>query len=570
MANQAFPQFKPASGADLILRGGDVWAGLAPDLPAKATALAISGGVIVGVGDDDAVAPWQGTGTQVIELGGRRVVPGLIDSHLHAIRGASTWVDELDWTGVDTLSEGLASVRAAAAERGPGAWIEVLGGWYPAQFADDPRMPTPAELTAAAPNNPVFVHPLYGYDDHAVLNRRGLEVLGWAGPMDDPAQGTLDRDATGAPNGIVRGLPMYAMIAARAGTPGLAREAESSRAFFERLAAVGLTGVVDAGGLGMSPDKYRAVRALWRLGRLPIRVRTNLCPVNRGSEPAEIDEWERMLDPGLGDDLLSVLGLGEVVHFGCHDWEGMSPFPIDDADFALFVESLKKSARLRWPVTIHAILATSVAKVIDGIELAAQDASIEGLRWSLQHVECISEHDLQRVKALGLGLGIQGRLSQKMNVVADRWGEETARGLLPLGRIVDLGIPFGAGTDGSRAASYHPWQSLWFLVSGRNRSGGPERHAANRLDRAQALHAYTRGSAWFSFEEDRRGFLAPGALGDLAVLDRDYFAVPQDEIPSVRSVLTLVGGKVVHRSDEFSGLELQCHAQRPGPAPYEV
>jgi predicted amidohydrolase YtcJ len=551
----------------MILTNARLWGGIADDADRPPRAVAIGDGRVLALGAEEEIMPRGHRDTKVIDLHGARVVPGLIDSHLHAIRGASSYIDEVEWNAIRTLQDGLATISAAAAERGPGAWILVLGGWYPAQLTDEPRMPTPTELTAAAPDNPVFVHPLYGHDDHAVLNARALDALGWADACPDPAGGTLDRDAAGRPTGVVRGLPAYALIASLAAPTDLAREVESSRLFFQRMAAVGLTGVVDAGGLGMSPDKYQAVRALWRQGRLPIRVRTNLCPVTRGNEPAEVETWEQMLEPALGDEILAVLGLGEVVHFGCHDWEGMVPFPITDEAFTAFVESLRATARRRWPVTIHAILESSISKVLDGIEAVAEQTPIDSLRWNLCHAECISATDLARVKRLGLGLAIQGRLSQKMNVIASRWGEDTARDLLPLGQIRRLGIPFGAGTDGTRAGSYNPWQSLWYLITGRNVSGGPLRDAANRLSRPEALDAYTRGSAWFSFEDDIRGVLRPGSLADLAVLDSDYFTVPDEEIPLLASNLTLVAGRIVHRSGPFADLPLQDHDPRPGPQP---
>jgi hypothetical protein len=216
-------------------------------------------------------------------------------------------------------------------------------------------------------------------------------------------------------------------------SPGQAEA--STRAFFARLAALGLTGVADAGGMGMRPDKYRAIRSVWAAGDLPIRVRMNLGATTRGRELAEIAAWQEFLGPGFGDDLLAVLGLGEVIHLGCHDWEGMVPF--------------------------------------DG-----------GLRWSLCHAECISLADLRRVRRLGLGLAVQGRLGHKAGVCAAQWGEDAVRNVPPLGEIARLGIPFGAGTDSTRGASYNPWRALWWFVSGRSQDGGPRRAPGHRLDRA--------------------------------------------------------------------------------------
>lgn len=556
----------PDAGADLVIRGARIWTGLGCDEQAGPTAIAISGGRICAVGGDAELEPWISARTTVVDAGGRRVVPGLIDSHIHAVRAGVSYLDEVDWTEVRSLEDALQTIRDAAAARPAGTWIPVLGGWHPTQFRDEPRMPTAGELAAAAPGHPVFVHPLYGHDDHAVLNAAGLAALGYDRDSADAEGGELGRTPDGELDGTVRGLGFYQLFARLVLRPEPERAIESTRAFFQRLGSLGLTGVVDAGGLGMSPDKYRAIRALWRRGGLPLRVRTNFGAVGRGTEAAEVATWLDVLDPALGDDMLAVLGVGEVLHFGCHDWEGMAPFPIPEQAYAELVTTLRSAAQKGWPVTIHAILDSSVSTVLDAIEAVASDAPIGGLRWNICHAECISTENLRRVRALGLGLALQGRLSHKGTVVAERWGEDVVRHAPPLGDIVELGIPFGGGTDSTRGASYNPWNALWWFVTGKTIDGGPRRDAEHRLDRARALDAYTRGSAWFSFEDDRRGTLRVGADADLAVLDRDYFTVEEDDIATLRSELTVVGGRVIHRSGDFAGLPLQDHRARVATA----
>jgi predicted amidohydrolase YtcJ len=267
----------------------------------------------------------------------------------------------------------------------------------------------------------------------------------------------------------------------------------------------------------------------------------------------------------MGDDLLSVLGLGEVVHFGCHDWVGMTPLVIGDSAVAEFTAIARDAAQRRWPLTVHAILDSSITAILDAIsEVAAKDP-VADLRWSLCHAECISRANLMRVRDLGLGLAVQSRLAQKAAVCAARWGEDAVRNGPPLADIAALGIPFGAGTDSTRDASYNPWQALQWFVTGQAYDGGPRRSARHRLDRQAALNAYTRSSAWFSFEEDRRGTLAPGAYADIAVLSADYFAVPDDEIGSTIADLTIVGGRVVHAAGLFADLEVRPDRHRAAP-----
>jgi predicted amidohydrolase YtcJ len=551
--------------ADLLLVGGRVWTGVGgpvgEDAPA---AVAISGGRIAGVGPESRLRALADSSTLTVDVGGRRVIPGLIDSHIHAVRAGLSYLDELDWTEVRSVGDALGTLRQAAASRAPGSWITALGGWHPSQFTEC-RVPELAELDEAAPRHPVFVHPLYGHDDHGVLNSAALAALGWTGRCADPEGGVLGRRPDATPDGRLAGLAAYQHINQLALRPTAGQAEASTKAFLSRLAALGLTGIVDAGGLGMRPDKYQAVWAVWRAGELPIRVRMNLGAATRGAESAEIAGWQAYLAPAVGDDMLCVLGLGEIMHLGCHDWVGMTPFTISDDARAEFAAMARQAALRRWPVTVHAILDSSITRLLDAIEEVAAEIPIAGLRWSLCHAECISTANLLRVRDLGLGLALQSRLGHKAGVCASRWGDDIVSNGPPLGDIAALGIPFGAGTDSTRDASYNPWRALWWFVTGHSTDGGPRRAQRHRLDRARALDAYTRGSAWFSFEDDRRGVLVPGAYADVAVLAADYFTVAEEDIPSVTSDLTIVGGRIVHRSEAFAGLALQRRTPRPAP-----
>jgi predicted amidohydrolase YtcJ len=554
--------------ADLLITGGRVWTGLGCPLGVDAPdAIAIRGGRIADVGHQDRLRALADEETLTVDVGGRRVVPGLIDSHMHAVRAGLTYLDELDWTQMPSVNQALATVRAAAANRPDGSWITALGGWQAGQFTED-RLPDVAELDDAAPRHPVFIHPVYGHQDYGVLNTAALQALGWTGQCADPAGGVLHRRPDGSPDGRLSGVAAYQQVTRLALRPTPARAEASTRAFLARLAGLGLTGVVDAGGLGMLPASYRAVWAVWRTGALPVRVRLNVGAATRGAEQAEVAAWQSYLMPGMGDDMLSVLGIGEIVHFGCHDWVGMTPLEIGDGDYAAFVATVRESALQGWPVTVHAILDSSVTRILDAIEEVATDVPLSDMRWSLCHAECISQANLRRVRDLGLGLAVQSRLGQKATVCADRWGEEAVRNGPPIGDIAELGIPFGAGTDSTRDASYNPWQALrWFVTGLPYDKRGPRRAERHCLERAAALDAYTRGSAWFSFEDDKRGSLVPGSYADLAVLSADYFTVPQDDIPWLTADLTVVGGRVVHASGPFGGLPLQSAARRAAPAP---
>jgi predicted amidohydrolase YtcJ len=275
MSDKAAGRQAPGRPADLLIVGGPVWTGLGCPVGQDApTAVAVSGGLIADVGSESELHRLADDATVTIDVAGRRVIPGLIDSHVHAVRAGLTYLDELDWTEVRSVTAALGTLRDAAALRSAGTWLTALGGWQPGQFTEK-RMPELSELDGAAPNHPAFVHPVYGHDDYGVLNSAALRALGWTGRCADPDGGVLHRRADGTPDGRLSGVGAYQQVSQLALRPSPARAEASTRAFLGRLAALGLTGVVDAGGLGMLPDRYGAIWSVWRAGELPVRVRPN-------------------------------------------------------------------------------------------------------------------------------------------------------------------------------------------------------------------------------------------------------------------------------------------------------
>lgn len=543
------PRRAPHHGpAELVLTGGRVHA--SATAPA-AEAIALRGGAVLQVGDAREIASLAGPDTQVIELGGRTVVPGLIDSHIHVVRGGLTWDDELYWFEVDSLEAGMAIIREQAATVPTGTWIRVVGGWQGGQFREG-RGPTREELTAVAPEHPVYVQLLY---EEAVLNDAALRAAGIDRDTPDPEHGAFDRDpATGEPTGTVRGVGAFQHCLGQGPARSPAAQVSSTQAMLRALAAYGLTGAVDAGGLGMTPDSYRPLFDLWRQGPLPLKLRLYVCAASRGGELDEIGGWVRHTRPGFGDPWLQHVGIGEIAHFGCHDLEGLTDFAVADAAKDELERILVDVARAGSPLHMHAVLNDTTTAILDVWERVDREVPIHGLRWSLAHAEPISDTNLDRVARLGAGIAVQDRLVYRATDSARVWGEDAVRGGPPLRKILDRGIPLGAGTDATRVASPNPWVSLWWLITGKTYDEGPERVAEQCLTRAEALHAYTRGSAWFSVEEHDRGALEPGMAADLAVLDDDYFSVDVEAIPRLRAELTVVEGRIAHASGAFAGL----------------
>ena len=211
-------------------------------------------------------------------------------------------------------------------------------------------------------------------------------------------------------------------------------------------------------------------------------------------------------------------------------------------------------AEKRWPFRIHATYDESISRFLSVFERVNRDVPLRGLHWFIDHAETISPRNLERVRALEGGIAIQHRMAFQGEYFISRYGKEAASHTPPLRRMLQMGLPVGAGTDATRVASHNPWVCLGWLVSGRTLGGTALYPEANRLERDEALRLWTRGSAWFSSQENAKGALVPGQLADVAVLSKDFFSVPEAEISAIESVLTIVGGEVVFASQEFASL----------------
>lgn len=557
--------------ADLILTGAAITT-FDPRHRA-AGSLAIAAGKVLELDpnlDDPAVrARLLGPQTRVLDLGGRRVIPGLNDSHLHVIRGGLYYNLELRWDGVPSLADALRMLAAQAAITPPPQWVRVIGGFNEWQFAEK-RMPTLAELNAAAPDTPVLVLHLY---DCALLNKAALRALGMGADAVNPPGGLIARDAGGEPTGLLLAEPnaflLYSTIG-RAPKLGFDDQLNSSRHFMRELNRFGVTSVGDAGGGWQNyPEDYAVVQQLARNGELTLRIAYSLFAQKAGSELADYTRWIGMTRPGEGDDLLRVAGAGENLVWSAADFENfLQPRPdlrpVMESELEAVVRALVTA---RWPFRIHATYDETIARFLDVFERVARDVPFAGLRWFFDHAETITPRNVERVRALGGGIAVQHRMAYQGEYFVRRYGKQAAASAPPLQSLVAAGVPLGAGTDGTRVASYHPWTCLWWMVSGRTVGGTPVLGAEQRLTREQALRLYTQGSAWFSGEADRKGTLAPGQFADLAVLSHDYFTCDEAAIRAIESHLTVLGGRIVHAAGEFAPLAPPLPAVSPSWSP---
>lgn len=519
-----------------------------------AEAVAIGGGKFIEVGSAADVMRLKQATTQVIDLGGRTVIPGLNDSHLHLIRGGLNYNLELRWEGVPSLADALRMLKDQAARTPHPQWVRVVGGWTEFQFAEK-RMPTLEELNAAAPDTPVFVLHLY---DRALLNRAALQAVGYTKDTPNPPGGEIVRDASGNPTGMLIARPnamiLYATLAKG---PTLPQEYQvnSTRQFMRELNRLGVTSAIDAGGGFQNyPDDYQIINKLAADGQLTIRIAYNLFTQSKGAELADFQKWTGMVKPGDGDDFLRHNGAGEMLVFSAADFEDfLEPRP----DLAEGMEDeLERVVRHlvsnRWPFRLHATYDESISRMLDVFEKVNRDIPFDGLHWMFDHAETITVRNIERVKALGGGIAIQHRMAFQGEYFIDRYGAEAAETTPPVAKMLEMGVPVGAGTDATRVASYNPWTALYWLVSGRTVGGTKLYGTAGRLPRETALELWTAGSAWFSSEQAKKGRIQAGQLADLAVLSADFFSVHEDDIKAIESVMTVVDGKVVYGAGPFS------------------
>ena len=344
----------------------------------------------------------------------------------------------------------------------------------------------------------------------------------------------------------------------------------SSRWFMRELNRFGVTSASDAGGGWQNfPDDYAVIRKLAADRELTLRIAYSLFAQKAGGELADYRRWIEMTRPGEGDDMLRVAGAGENLVWSAADFENfLQPRPdlkpVMESELEAVIRALVAA---RWPFRIHATYDETIGRFLSVFERVDREIPFAGLRWFFDHAETISPRNIERTRALGGGVAIQHRMAYQGEYFIRRYGRAAASACPPLQALLSAGIPVGAGTDGTRVASYHPWTCLYWLVTGKTVGGTEVSAKENLLSRERALRLYTEGSAWFSGESNTKGRLAVGQLADLAVLSDDYFTCPDERIRSIESVLTVCGGNIVHAAEEFAALAPPLLAVSPSWSP---
>jgi predicted amidohydrolase YtcJ len=532
------PQLAHAQ-ADLVLHNGKVVT--VDDRFTIAQAIAIKGERIIAVGTNDAVLKAAGNTAKRIDLKGRTVIPGLIDNHAHFARGSQHWGIEVRWDGITSRAQALDRLRERAKSARIGEWIVVMGGWSYDQFTDSQTPFTRAELDAIAPNNPIALQYIYV---NGVLNSRALDELGLRDATVKIPGTTIERDAQGAPTGILTGGGVSSFFRNKIPMGDAQTQVESVRTHLLALNAMGLTTSVDWGGYGFTEDWYEPFRVLHRNQALTMRVFHGTW--YNTATAADTDKAVaaiREMNPFQGDDRMDRIGYGETVLLPLHDNPSNKGAQISKENLALWRRIVQAVAERGMHLSVHANQRESLDAFLTQIEEINRDKPIRGLRWSFAHVRQLNESQIERMRKLGMAALVHSQATIS-GAILQRVHGDAALDQPPVRTVQESGISWGLGSDSNGAAPSNPFYTLWWAVTGKMFGG--KSALRQTISREDALIAHTRSNSYFVFRENEIGSLQKGKYADLLVLDRDYLTVPADQIKDIAPTLTMVGGKVVY------------------------
>jgi predicted amidohydrolase YtcJ len=513
-----------------------------------AQALAIRDGKILAVGSDAAIKPLAGPQTRVIDLAGKSVVPGLIDTHAHfKAAGLGDYVVNLG--GAKDVAGALDLIRAFVAKKQPGAWI-TTGGWHPPSQLAEKRYLTRQELDSVSPNNPVYLRTVGHF---SMANSLALQKAGISKSTPDPAGGAFERDASGDINGVLveTAIPLVENIVPPYTEDEELRQYRLAEAALNRL---GITSVVEG---ATSARDTQILQKLALAGDATVRVGTMFRP----EPPADSAGWDAVMSgngatSGFGDDWLKLGGIKIFYDGGMTLKTAMmrDAYPDSHDDYhgiaQVTPERLKQLvsiANLRgWRVGVHVVGDLGVDQVLDAFEAADKEKSIKDRRFVLIHASLIRPEQMERARRVGARIDFQNAFMwDKAATVARFLGRPTADRAVPTRTLIEkMGLEnLGAGTD-FPVNPLNPFLTMYIMVT-RKDPAGQVYGASEAIGREQALRLYTSAASRYMFEETRKGTLEAGKLADLVVLSADFMTVPDDQIKDITADMTMVGGKIV-------------------------
>ncbi|MGH9145656.1 MAG: amidohydrolase [Vicinamibacterales bacterium] len=507
-----------------------------------AQGIAVSRDRIVAVGTTADITKLAGPNTRRIDLAGKTVIPGLIDNHMHLLRAGTTWQLELRLDGITSRKRAIELLRARAAAVGPGEWVFNIGGWATAQFADDPKPFTRAELDAVAPNNPVALQESYY---QVFLNSPALKAFGILPNAPDPpdfVKGSIQRDTSGIPTGVIRGdIAATRPVAARLPKIAPDRLEAGSQALVKDMNRAGLTAF---GVAGCNADVLEIFERWKTGGRLNVRV---FCIGGASAaSPEQVDRSIKQIAQMKlfqGDEYIDHVVFGESVYTPLHDRMFAVKSDPRPEQLEHWRRMAMEIARAGLPLHVHAELRDTIDAFLDQIEAINKEIPIRNLRWALAHVNQINGSQIERMKKLGMYAAVHPWAVINGAIMHDGFGDG-AYDMPPLATIQSSGIAWGLGSDGTAANQTLPFTTLYFAVTGK--MAGGTKVLRQTVSREDALIAHTRKNAYFVFQENNLGSIQPGKLADLVALDRDYLTVPADQIKDIQPVMTMVGGRIVY------------------------
>ncbi len=534
--------------ADLVLINGKVTS-QDPAYP-HATALALRAGRIRAVGDDAEIRALAGPGDQVVDLEGRRVVPGLHDCHVH-YQDWSLGLERLALAGAGSLAELRQGVAARAHSLPPGAWI--LGQGWDESHWDVPQVPTRAALDDVAPHNPVA---LWRSDLHVVAaNSAALRAAGIDANTPDPPGGVLDHDAAGEPTGVLRERAID-LLTAVIPPPTEDETVAAMRRGFPLLHRLGLTGVHDYRLMDGSdgPPAFRAYQRLRAEGELALRLWMHI-------SGAHLDEAIALgLRSGFGDDWLRVGhvkmftdgGQGARTAWMLEPYEDTGGYGLPLRPMAGIEADVERANRAGLAVAVHAIGDRAIRELVAALEqIAGRHPQLRGARIPnrIEHVQNVRPEDVPRLAALGVVASVQPIHLVDDLLMVEQTVSARGRFTYAFRDLWEAGVPLVMGSD-CPVANPNPFWGIQAAVTRQRRDGTPEGgwYPAQRLTLAQALWGFTMGAALVTGRQAHLGSISPGKLADLVVLDRDPFALDPLEIAGVQVSMTVLNGEVVYRA----------------------
>ena len=562
LAGMTFTQFCLAQSApDTVFINGKV---LTVDEDfSQVQAVAVTGNIISGVGTSAEISGLADEGTQVVDLEGKTLIPGLIDNHNHLIFNAPTWPNGVRLGRVRTRAEALDRIAQKAVEIGPGDGPEhivfALGGWNPVQFTDDQSEFTREELDAIAPNNPVYTQVSWGT---AVLNNKAMALGGISNDMPEPGPetgGRIWRDDAGNITGKFTGgiflkwqlRPLFPEVTGETAAIGLKAEI----ADYSKL---GVTTSMTYNGPEFPEDGLDYIKEhLADTGELDMRIYYPPHFDNNVSAwtPEEVPGVVAGLGthkPFTGTEMYQMLHFGEHMYLPVSDSNRMGDKPYPDDMMDQFRTVVTAAARNGWQIAEHLNRDITANQMLEIFEEVNETYPMTDLRWRFEHAQGLSQETIERAKKLGMAVGLHS--SAGMSSPESRGRDPVRSKLLakqdapPLRWYQDSGLPFGLGSDAQVVAHDSPFFTLYWVVSGKDTSG-QQYFKHGTLTREEALIAHTRSNAYLMHKEDLLGSIEVGKLADLVVLDRDYMTIPVDDIRDLNSILTMVDGRIVYEAD---------------------